>query len=421
MKKENGKLHYGFIIVISVFLQMFLAGALLQTSGLFVVPVTSALGISQGTYMMYMTIQYIVMAIAAMFVPKLLAKYAYTILNRIGIVIMGLGIIAMAFAKNIVPVYFGGICLGCGMVVVTFLASGTLIPRWFKTRVGIMLATAGLGLSISGVIMSPVVSRMLSQSSILGMESWRGTYVVLAAAFLVIGLVNAIFVMKDEPGPGQKRYGEDEIVTEKEVSGKNVVGVEKQKAVKSASFVWFVIMIISWNVTCQINVYLSAYASFSAALEKAGFDLVGIIASVSMIGAIVGSYIIGGANDKFGAKGGAVVAGIFGVAGCILMLIGNSSAAVMLVGAAFFGIYYAINGIQMPAMVTTMYGEKDYAAIYPFAAAFAPWFGAISSSLWGFLYDLTGTYTSMLVIGAVLCAVTGVSGILAVNASKKLR
>ena len=413
------KLHYGFIIVISIFIQMFLGGAFLQTSGLFVLPVTGALKINQGTYMMYMTVQYIVMAITATFAPKLLSRFRFGTLNRCGIVIMGLGILLMSIARSVFVIYLGGALIGIGQVAVLFLAPGTLIPRFFKTRVGVMLATAVMGLSIAGVVMNPVVSGLLSRPSVLGMEAWRGTYVILGVGFIALGLLNAIILLRDHPGP-EGRYGED-ASNAGDGAAAVLKGVSKANAVKSSSFVWLVIMLFAWNVGCQIYVYLAPYAGFTPAAAKSAIDLTGFIGSVAMIGSIVGGYLIGGANDRFGARGGAAVAGACGVLACVLMLLFQSQAVMILIGAALFGIFYSIANVQLPAMVTTLYGERDYGSIYPVAAAFSPWFGAVSSSLWGFLYDATGSYNAMHIAGIALTALTAVACFLAVKASKKLK
>ena len=414
------KLHYGFIIVISIFIQMFLGGAFLQTAGLFVLPVTKALSINQGTYMMYMTVQYVVMAITATIAPKLLSRFRFGTLNRCGIIIMGLGILLMAIAGNVFVIYLGGALIGIGQVAVLFLAPGTLIPRFFKSRVGVMLATAVMGLSIAGVVMNPVVSGLLGKASVLGMEAWRGTYVILGVGFIVLGLLNAIILLRDNPGP-EGRYGEDTSGGDGESTAVMLKGVSKANALESSSFVWLVVMLFAWNVGCQIYVYLAPYAGFTSAAAESSIDLTGFIGSVAMIGSIIGGYLIGGANDKFGARGGAAVAGVCGVLACLLMLLFQSQAVVILIGAALFGIFYSIANVQLPAMVTTLYGERDYHNIYPVAAAFSPWFGAISSSLWGFLYDATGTYNAMHIAGIALTALTAIACFLAVKASKKLK
>ena len=44
----------------------------------------------------------------------------------------------------------------------------------------------------------------------------------------------------------------------------------------------------------------------------------------------------------------------------------------------------------------------------------------VSYSLWGFLFDATQSYTIMLLAGLACSVITGITGILAMSASKKL-
>ena len=139
-----------------------------------------------------------------------------------------------------------------------------------------------------------------------------------------------------------------------------------------------------------------------------------------MAGAIIGGFLLGALNDRFGAHVGALVGGGIGAAGFILLLISGRAQLVMLAGAALYGIFYQINQVQMPAMVRCMYGEREYDSIFPVAAVFSPWVGAVSYTLWGYIYDFTQSYNAMLIIGLVLSSLTAVTGVLAVSSSKKL-
>ena len=191
--------------------------------------------------------------------------------------------------------------------------------------------------------------------------------------------------------------------------------MSKKVAVKSMAFVWFIVMIICWNLASGIFSFFPAYAGTSNAN-----GIVGIIGSVVQIGGIFGGLIIGSLNDRFGGHMGGLFAGICGVLGLIILLIGGNP-AILLIGAAVYGLYNAIANVQLPAMVTTLFGSRDYDGIFQTAAAFCPWFGAISYSLWGFLYDGTGSYVVMLLAGMGLAALTAFSGIAAVGSSKKLK
>lgn len=155
MAKERKGFHYAYVILASIALQKFIVCAENTTSGLFLLPVTRALGVSQGSYMFYQTVQYGVMALTSMLMPKLTARFRYMTLNRIGLVCMFLGLTCMSRAQNVYMFYLAGLLDGLGLVVCNLLLMGTLIPRWFKSRMGVMMATVTLLFTLPGLVLSP--------------------------------------------------------------------------------------------------------------------------------------------------------------------------------------------------------------------------------------------------------------------------
>lgn len=418
---DNKKMHYGFVMVAAIFIEMLVcAGILFGASGVFMTPVSTALGIGTASFSMYLTIQSFAQAITVVIAPKLLGKFSYKSLNAVAAVLAGVGFAMMGFAKGVVVLYVGGALIGVGIVFLTYLTSGTLLPRWFNTKLGTMMAIATSGLGLGGVLFNPIASALVNSNGLFGFnEGWRSAYVLLGALIIVICLPIALFVLKERPeDKGLLPYGYE---ASEETAGKKILsGVSKSVAVKSSSFIWYVVMVVSFTLPSSILQFFPAVAGSSLALETASFDLVGVIGSVASVGALIGGFILGAANDKVGGHGGCLVGGALGAVGCIVVLSGGSSAAMLLGGAALFGVFYQLNMVQMPAIVQTLYGERDYDKIFPVAAAFSPWVGAVSYTLWGFLHDTSGSYTPMLIIGAALAALTAVAGLLAVASSKKL-
>lgn len=415
---KEKKLHYGFIVAIGIFVNILVCGGIFfGASGVFIVPVTQSLGIGQGEFSMYLTIQSFTMAIVMFGAPKLIGRFSYRKLDAASTVIAAVGFAMMGFAKNVILLYFGGVFVGFGCVFLTYLISGTLLPRWFKQKLNTMIAFVMSGLGIGGVIFNPVASALINSAGMFGFEEgWRSAYVILGGLVLVVGLPIALLVLRDYPS--EKRmlpYGEG---AEGDVAGKRTVsGVSKSDAVKSASFVWYAIMVVSFTLSGAIMTYLPALAS--SLPDMSGFS--SIIGSVGMFGAIIGGFLIGAINDRFGAQNGALVAGTLGAVGFLLMMFSGAGAWPLLGGAALYGIFYQINQVQMPAMVTAMYGEREYDKIFPVAAVFSPWVGAVSYSLWGFIYDAAQSYNVMLIIGLALGVLTAVAGMAAIATSKKLK
>ncbi len=422
METKKKKLHYGYVIVIGAFIQYFVCSGILYGSmGVFNMPVSTSLGIGVGTFTLWQTIQSVFTAICAILMPKLVGKFKYKKLTLIGIVVAGASLACMAFANSVWPFYIAGALSGAALTIIVVMYNGTIIPRWFKVNIGSMIATVLIGTRVGGIVFSPLASKIINTSGLFGFdEGWRAAYLILGAIILIVGCVNCLIIMRENPASvGLLRIGETP-GKEETVHVEVVKGVHRKDAVKSVSFVFFVLMIITLTLANPIFSYFPAYAEVSGASAAASFDLNGIVTSVLMVGAIVGGYIVGGCNDHFGGHIGGIVGGAAGAIGLLIVLFGGANPITVLIGAALFGMSYVFTGLQYPAMTMTLYGSLDYEKIYPVATAIAPWFGAFSYSLWGFLYDATGSYVPMLVIGAILCVLTAVFGVAAKIASKSL-
>ena len=423
MAKERKGFHYAYVILASIALQKFIVCAENTTSGLFLLPLTRALGVSQGSYMFYQTVQYGVMALTSMLMPKLTARFRYMTLNRIGLVCMFLGLICMSRAQNVYMFYLAGLLDGLGLVVCNLLLMGTLIPRWFKSRMGVMMATVTLLFTLPGLVLSPVVSWLLDRPSVLGMESWRGTYLILSLLPVTVGLLNAFFVLRESPASmGLSPCGEDDAAAPgRAVLSGSGEGVSRHDALHSSSCVLLALALILWNVIATINPYIASYAATSPAAAAAGFDLKGFVGVAISIGGLTGAYLIGAANDRFGAKGGVAVGCACGSAGAALLVLGAGQAVWVLAGAVLLSMYVALSNVQLPVMVSDMYGRRDYDRLFPLFTSFGSWFGAFSASMWGLLYDATGSYTPMLAIATAACALAGALGTAAVSCGRRLR
>lgn len=414
--KSFFKEKYCWLIVAVVFVDLFVCGGIFfGSSGIFIVPVCKSLKIGQGNFSMYLTIQSFTIAAAVIIAPKLLEKFKYKTLNAASSVIAGSGFVAMSFAKDVVLLYVGGVMIGCGCVFLTYLIAGTLLPKWFKKELGIAIAIGTSGIGLGGVVFNPLISYLISLNGILGFsEGWRFAYFFLGLLVILICLPIALFIIKDRPEEIElKPYGYESSSVERDTS--LIQGVKKETAIKSSSFIFYALMVICFTLPGAIMTYLPALVANGPIS-----NISSIIGSVGMFGSILGGFLIGKVNDKKGAHIGGVFAGACGVAGFILLMMGGSMSFMMLIGAALYGIFYQVNQVQMPAMVSELYGELDYDRIFPVAASISPWIGAVSYSLWGFLFDLTHSYNIMLIVGLSCGILTAITGVIAYLLSRKL-
>ena len=118
---------------------------------------------------------------------KLKIKYIYVI----GLIIAGLGFASYGLAQNAIMFNASAICTQIGTILFTVLSLPIMMDHWFPgegkgTALGIALAGGSLG----NVFLQPVTVNLLAN---LG---WRGTYIALGAAIIIIGVPLALLFIR---------------------------------------------------------------------------------------------------------------------------------------------------------------------------------------------------------------------------------
>ncbi len=426
MNSSSGgkKIHIAWILAMGVSIQGLIFGLYYNLASQTIVPITTSMNIPQGKFMLYMTVQFIAMAVSSTLAPNLMQRFRYTTLNKIAIVLVAGAALAFATAKNVYSFYIGGALYGIAMVYVSFLLAGILIPRFFAANHGLMISLVGLPSTLFGAILMPVIASVIQRPTFLGMESWRGIYVLFCIAALSLGLLNAFLLLKEDPGKEGRYVGKKAAAAagpeNAAVEPALEPSVDKAVAFKSAAFIVCVLTVFIWNLTGTGANYVVAFATLSKANEVAKFNLIGLVSSCQMIGGLVGGLILGRIDDKLGVRAGSLFVTVVGGLGVVLMLLFQGSPVLLLVGTFLFGCYMAVSTVHAPGLFRTLFGMRDYDQIYSRALGLGPWIAALSASIWGFLYDATGSYSAMLTALAVLCALTGIGCMIAQSLSKKL-
>lgn len=165
--------------------------------GVFVIPVTHDLGISRGAFSTAIFANGITQAVCSPIIGWMIDRYGVRRVVLPGILLTVLatamyGLMTASVAVIVLLWVFSGIV---GMVQ-TPISYTTVINKWFDARRGLALglATSGVGL---GVVLVPQLSLAL-----LHAFGWRGAYVGLAVAVLILAFVPALLVIRDpEIGP----------------------------------------------------------------------------------------------------------------------------------------------------------------------------------------------------------------------------
>lgn len=378
---SNKKIHYAWWIMVGCMaLLIATTGMVVNTIGVFMAPVSEALHVGIGAMVLFMTTINIGQIICMPFAGKIMSKFDTRKVLSIAILGICLSLASLSQATSIVFFYICGIIIGlCGAITMQ-VSAPVLVNNWFKqksgTALGIIMASAGLG----GAIFSPILTQLIIDIG------WRPTYIILAAAIALITLPFTIFVLHGKPSEkGLRAYGEEAGAGSDAKSAAELPGIPFGQAIKSASF--YLVCIFAGLFALLSGMYVNLVV-FGASVGYPPLASASVL-SVAMIGMLIGKLSLGIVNDRFGAVTTVVFANICGLIAVACLLNAGINIGVFMAGSFLYGFAFAQAIVAAPLLVRNIFGPKDYTLIYPYVAMATSMFGAVSSPIYGFIYDAT--------------------------------
>ena len=270
------------------------------------------------------------------------------------------------------------------------LAYARSISTWFQKRLGLALAFvmvgAGLGAMILPVIAQAVVTR----------SGWRAAYIALGAISLLLGLpLSWLYI--HERGAVQ----EQSVLIEHS-------GATWQEGLRSYAF-WIIVALLFIGAISMNG----AITHLSALLTDRGITPADAALCAAILGgtSVLGRVLTGWLLDRF--FGGSVAfvvslitaAGIFWLARADNFFAGACAAGLIGIGA---GGEAAIT----PYLLTRYYGLRAFSTLYGITWTFYAAAGATGPVILGRAFDKTGSYTSFLILLAIVAAIAGAANLL---------
>lgn len=407
-KPAKGGMHYGFVIVACCCLIMGVnVGLSFSCAGIFYQPVSEAIGVSVGKFGLYMSIMYVASSLMLPIAGKMIERMSARLLFTGSCALMGLTYLAMAFFTNVWEFYASGAVMGCTLAFLLYLSFPTLVNRWFRTKVGLLIGVCSAASGIGGMIFNPIAAWIITE------WSWRVAYGCFAALLILVVTPLLYIFLRDWPSDkGLTPYGELEALEGKVKKGDD--GIEYSKAVKMPVFysLWvfaFLMMGIS-----TLNLFIPKYAtSLEFTLEQASWA-----ASAAMFGVMLGKLVLGYINDR-NCSLGVLVTTLSGALGLLVMIFGAHTLALICCGAFLFGWAYAGVTVQTTMLTRKVFGNRSYARINAMVSIGLAAGGAVASGGWGLLADWT-SITFIFYIGAALLVLCAMIGLADLAAAKRL-
>ncbi len=413
--KQDGRFFFGWWIVFLGFCLMLLAYVgFASLTSVFVIPVTEALGVGRGEWMLYMTIQALVGVIASPILGKLMQKGSVKKWVAIGCLCGAAAYVIFSQSHSLTGFYIGALFIGVGFVACAPMPVSILINSWFGGKVkGTASGIAFVGSGLGGFILSP----LLNAAIVAG--GYSAGYLVLAGVYLIILLpMTLLLAVKNPEDKGFRRMGEieDEVIKDGDATTEKR-GMTTGQAMKTGEF-WIAI----------ISCILVVFASSAILMNDIGYYVeCGIDATKAasyhgiMLGLLLfGKPIIGFVTDKLGIKVSAPLSTFIFAATFLVMFIFGGSPGILVAGVC---ICYCLGApsitVVPPLLVNGMFGEKDYGTLVGYINMATSIGGAFGATIAAFIYDATGSYVAFWGVATIGVAVAAVLRIVCFAINKK--
>ncbi len=393
------RIHYAWIVAFFSCLMTVGIGAQLTVPSVFLLPVAESLGVSVTT----VSFMYSIGPFAAMFVTPLCAglfqKYSVRKLLCIFLLIQACGLLLYSLSENIYMMIGAGFMESFGVACFIYVLPTVIVKRWFRDKgefvLGIFITASMLG----GVLFTPMAGAITYSAG------WRAAYRCLAVYVLAAGAVGTVLIMKEGPESiGLQPY---------ENTGCGWTAAEKKHAaggcdltVKSAwrakKFYLAVLYLIAIQYCVGMQNHLGNYGKtlgLSAALGA-------VFASVCHFGGLVSRVGLSFLNEKIGVRNSTFLCTGIGIAASLcLRFIEHPPLEMIYMLGFLFGIALKCGLIETTAMCYEVFGDsEDYERINANVVLLGGIIAGTAGTVFGFIYDSTGSYQSVIMMLAMLYA-----------------
>jgi MFS family permease len=275
---------------------------------------------------------------------------------------------------------------GAGAVGWTTLVAG----RFDKAR-GLALGIALSGTGLCSVLMPQIAAAALAS------WGWRGAYVILALYGVIVVLPLCFLLLpRDHP---QADSDASKLVQH--------AGVIVAEAVRSRRF-W----LLGFSTLCIYAVIGGIIPNLVPAFTDAGLSVQQAASIMSIFGmSVIGGRIaVGAVVDRVWAPAVAAAVMVPAALGCVLIALGSTITGYAF-AAALLGIATGTELDVLGYLVARYFGIADYARIYSRAYIFVAASAGIAPLVFGYLFDITGSYRLVLLLSAGLLII-GALGLL---------
>lgn len=412
---QRPRLFYGWNIVAVGFLShVVCAFHMSSTLSVFLKPLTEDLHVSRGLFSLLRSGEIVIGAAMAPFVGPLVDRYGGRWLMAGGALVAGAGFVLLGQVSEFwqfLLIRWGLVTLGgvflCQVVITVTIA------RWFLRKRGRALAIASLGQGLSKVAI-PLVTAFL-----FAWIGWRQTWVVFGVITLALVVLPAIIFLRRSPEDlGMKPDGIDEAaegLASRAAAARSPSAVvyepmdetvwSRREVLHTKTF-WLICLtygIVNVGIA-GLNLHIFAYVSDIGYPAMISATVMSIIATTQL-----GSTLVWGLlSERMSVNKVTMVMFLVQGAGLMIAIL-TAELTLIYVGFFIYGAGLGGSQVLQELIWAHYYGRVSLGTVRGLGIFISHTIGAAGAPFFGFLHDVTGSYTSSFVLFVIAVLISAFS------------
>ena len=320
-----------------------------------------------------------VAGLAGVGVASLVSRYDPRLTIAGGAVVAAAALALLGQVGEVWQLYAVYALFGLGFAGSALVPGTTLVTAWFARRRSTALSVATTGLSLGGVVITPVCAALIADRGLAAVAPWLGL------AYLVGVLPVTALLVRARPADLGLHPDGDPAPLPGAATGP--AGLLRAEAVRTRDF-RVITLVHLLAMAAQVGALAHVFTLVAGRLDavQAG-AAVSVIAVSSMLGRLAGGVVLLHVGTRPFAAGLLVLQG-----GALLALGLGERGDVLLPAAAVFGATVGNVLMAHPLLLSEAFGVRDYARIFSSSNLLATAGTATGPALLGVLRDATGSY-----------------------------
>jgi MFS transporter, OFA family, oxalate/formate antiporter len=401
MTNSKPPLFYGWKIVFAILAQLtFTSGLSFYNHAIYLNALAANPNFDVQTASFAVSLFFLSGGITGLWVAKWVQDYDPRICITAGAIISCFALSSLAFVQEIWQLYLAFVLFGVGFSASSLIPATTLVTRWFRRRRAMALSIASTGLSLGGVILTPLCVLLVE---LLGFE----LAAPLMGLLYLVGVIPIAWIwlraspesMGQQPdgaqtSPTDAATTEPLQVEDAKVSAEPVVAASDGitfKEARGTRFFWGASIAYIFLMMAQVGGIAHQYGLARELLSESQTALaVAILPIASIVGRLIGGWLVDRMSIRFFAIGMMILQ----VLSLSLLALGVNVFTLCL-GLALFGATVGNLLMLQPLLIAEAFGIREYARIFAVANLMSSWGTAAGPAILGIAFTANASLYSL--------------------------